>query len=173
MKPTGDHRIDLGGRNEMRRSEAEGRSPKAIAKRRASARAGHRRIACSESSARELGRPRGNAPKSGARREPSAQAEPEGRASGCAKAKRGVGRGRSSGEAGNDRGYPPSDSESRSDALAGVRRASACKRKAKDMRIRNILPERAVKGGNPQMMRRAANRLSKLNDAVVTKVKRY
>ena len=47
------------------------------------------------------------------------------------------------------------------------------KRKAKDMRIRNILPERAVKGGNPQMMRRAANRLSKLNDAVVTKVKRY
>ena len=41
------------------------------------------------------------------------------------------------------------------------------------MRIRNILPERAVKGGNPQMMRRAANRLSKLNDAVVTKVKRY
>ena len=53
------------------------------------------------------------------------------------------------------------------------RRASACKRKAKDIRIRNILPERAVKGGNPQMMRRAANRLSKLNDAVVTKVKRY
>ena len=104
MMPTGDHRIDLGGRNEMRRSEAEGRSPKAIAKRRASARAGHRRIACSESSARELGRPRGNAPKSGARREPSAQAEPEGRASGCAKAKRGVGRGHSSGEAGNDRG---------------------------------------------------------------------
>ena len=47
------------------------------------------------------------------------------------------------------------------------------KRKAKDMRIRNILPERAVKGGNPQMMRRAANRLSKLNDAVVTKVKRF
>ena len=41
------------------------------------------------------------------------------------------------------------------------------------MRIRNILPERAVKGGNPQMMRRAANRLSKMNDAVVTKVKRY
>ena len=41
------------------------------------------------------------------------------------------------------------------------------------MRIRNVLPERAVKGGNPQMMRRAANRLSKLNDAVVTKVKRY
>ena len=36
MKPTGDHRIDLGGRNEMRRSEAEGRSPKAIAKRRTS-----------------------------------------------------------------------------------------------------------------------------------------
>ena len=104
MKPTGDYRIDLGGRNEMRRSEAEGRSPKAIAKRRASARAGHRRIACPESSARELGRPRGNAPKSGARREPSAQAEPEGRASGCAKAKRGVGRGHSSGEAGNDRG---------------------------------------------------------------------
>ena len=27
--------------------------------------------------------------------------------------------------------------------------------------------------GNPQMMRRAANCLSKLNDAVVTKVKRY
>ena len=46
-------------------------------------------------------------------------------------------------------------------------------RKAKDMRIRNILPERAVKGGNPQMMRRAANRLSKLNDAVATKVKRF
>ena len=91
MKPTGDYRIDLGSRNEMRRSEAEGRSPKAIAKRRASARAGHRRIACPESSARELGRPRGNAPKSGARREPSAQAEPEGRASGCAKAQRGVG----------------------------------------------------------------------------------
>ena len=77
------------------------------------------------------------------------------------------------GKRGNARGYPPSDSESRSDALAGVRRASACKRKAKDMRIRNILPERAVKGGNPQMMRRAANRLSKLNDAVVTKVKRF
>ena len=42
-----------------------------------------------------------------------------------AKASAGVGRGHSSGEAGNDRGYPPSDSESRSDALAGVRRASA------------------------------------------------
>ena len=39
----------------MRRSNAEGRSPKAIAKRRASARAGHRRIACSESSVRNLG----------------------------------------------------------------------------------------------------------------------
>ena len=39
--------------------------------------------------------------------------------------------------------------------------------------MRNILPERAVKGGNPQMMRRAAKRLSKLNDAVVTKVKRF
>ena len=58
-------------------------------------------------------------------------------------------------------------------AMTVERRASACKRKAKDIRIRNILPERAVKGGNPQMMRRAANRLSKLNDAVVTKVKRY
>ena len=31
------------------------------------------------------------------------------------------------GKRGNARGYPPSDSESRSDALAGVRRASACK----------------------------------------------
>ena len=47
------------------------------------------------------------------------------------------------------------------------------KRKAKDMRMRNILAERSVKGGNPQMMRRAVNRSSKLNDAVVTKVKRF
>ena len=82
VKPKGCRRIDLGGGNA----------------------AGHRRIACPESSARELGRSRGNAPKSEARREPSAQAEPEGRASGCAKVKRGVGRGHSSGEAGNDRG---------------------------------------------------------------------
>ena len=39
--------------------------------------------------------------------------------------------------------------------------------------MRNILAERSVKGGNPQMMRRAVNRSSKLNDAVVTKVKRF
>ena len=42
-------------REAVARGRAEGRSPKAIAKRRASARAGHRGIACSESSARELG----------------------------------------------------------------------------------------------------------------------
>ena len=59
VKPKGCRRINLGGGNA----------------------AGHRRIACPESSARELGRPRV-----------------------CAKAKRGVGRGHSSGEAGNDRG---------------------------------------------------------------------
>ena len=159
MKPTGDYRIDLGSRNEMRRSEAEGRSPKAIAKRRASARAGHRRIACPESSARELGRPRGNAPKSGARREPSAQAEPEGRASGCAKAKRGVGRGHSSGEAGNDRGYPPSDRESRSDALAGVRRASACKRDDANQMARTIMSKDCNRGQSA-MWRRVGNRSS-------------
>ena len=131
----------------MRRSEAEGRSPKAIAKRRASARAGHRGIACSESSARELGRPRGNAPKSGARREPSAQAEPEGRASGCAKAKRGVGRGHSSGEMRRRAiarregavGTATPPARARAGQCPWMRRASACKRDDANQMARTIM----------------------------------
>ena len=145
MKPTGDHRIDLGGRNA----------------------AGHRRIACPESSARELGRPRGNAPKSEARREPSAQAEPEGRASGCAKAKRGVGRGHSSGEmrrraiarregaAGT--ATPPA--RARAGQCPWMRRASACKRDDANQMAR-IIMSKDCNRGQSAMWRRVGNRSS-------------
>ena len=76
-----------------------------------------------------------------------------------AKAKRGVGRGHSSGEAGNDRGYPPSDSESRSDALAGVRRASACKRDDANRMARTIMSKDCNRGQSA-MWRRVGNRSS-------------
>ena len=46
---------------------------------------------------------------------------------------------------GNARGYPPSDSESRSDALAGVRRASACKRDDANQMARTIMSKMSRK----------------------------
>ena len=60
---------------------------------------------------------------------------------------------------GNARGYPPSDSESRSDALAGVRRASACKRDDANQMARTIMP-RGCNRGQSALWRRVGNRSS-------------
>ena len=63
------------------------------------------------------------------------------------------------GKRGNARGYPPSDSESRSDALAGVRRASACKRDDANQMARTIMSKDCNRGQSA-MWRRVGNRSS-------------
>ena len=60
---------------------------------------------------------------------------------------------------GNSRGYPPSDSESRSDALAGVRRASACKRDDANQMARTIMSKDCNRGQSA-LWRRVGNRSS-------------
>ena len=47
------------------------------------------------------------------------------------------------------------------------------KKEGKGHEDEKYIGRKVCQRGNPQMMRRAANRLSKLNDAVVTKVRAF
>ena len=121
VKPTPCARIGLGRAGACAEGRSpEGRSPEATAKPTARARAGHRRTTRLESSVRNLGD------------------------LAIAKAKRGVGRGHSSGEAGQ---------------CPWMRRASACKRDDANQMARTIMSKDCNRGQSA-MWRRVGNRSS-------------